>query len=173
MAQDVLCEITGMDAMTMQPAAGTLGEFTGLLLFKAYHISRGDHARTKIIVLDSTHGTNPAGAAMCGFDVISINSTENGMIDIEKFNKVLGDDTAGLMFTNLNTVGLFDQTILEITRLVHDAGGLCYYDGVNLNTVMGIVRPGDTGFDCVHLEPSQDFQYPARGRWSRFWARWL
>ena len=162
-AQGALCEITGMDAMTMQPAAGAHGEFTGLLLFKAYHESRGDSARTKIIVPDSAHGTNPASAAMCGFDVVSVDSDENGMVDIEKLKEVLGEDTAGLMLTNPNTVGLFDKNILEITKLVHESGGLCYYDGANLNAVMGTVRPGDTGFDCVHLNLHKTFSTPHGG----------
>ncbi len=158
-----LCEITGMDAMTLQPAAGAHGEFTGLLLIKAYHKDRGDEKRTKIIVPDSAHGTNPASAAMAGFDVISIASNENGYVDLKALQEAVGEDTAGLMLTNPNTVGLFDPNILEITRIVHEAGGLCYYDGANLNAVMGIARPGDMGFDVVHLNLHKTFSTPHGG----------
>ena len=145
-AKRYLCEISGMDDMTFQPAAGAHGEFTGVLLIKQYHDARGDKKRTKIIVPDSAHGTNPATAAMCGYEVVNIDSAPDGCVDLESLKAALGDDTAGLMLTNPNTVGIFDQNILEITRLVHEAGGLCYYDGANLNAVMGVVRPGDMGF---------------------------
>ena len=141
-AREYLCEITGMDGMTFQPAAGAHGEFTGVLLIKQYHDARGDKKRTKIIVPDSAHGTNPATAAMCGYEVVNIASGPDGCVDLESLKAALGDDTAGLMLTNPNTVGIFDKNILEITRLVHEAGGLCYYDGANLNAVMGIcTRP--------------------------------
>lgn len=150
-AREYLCEITGMDGMTFQPAAGAHGEFTGVLLIKQYHDARGDKKRTKIIVPDSAHGTNPATAAMCGYEVVNIASGPDGCVDLDSLRSALGDDTAGLMLTNPNTVGIFDKNILEITRLVHEAGGLCYYDGANLNAVMGIVRPGDMGFDCIHM----------------------
>ncbi|MBQ3921572.1 MAG: aminomethyl-transferring glycine dehydrogenase subunit GcvPB [Firmicutes bacterium] len=163
MAGDFLCKISGMDAMTFQPAAGAHGEFTGVLLIKQYHKSRGDEARTKIIVPDSAHGTNPATAAMCGFEVVNIPSAPNGCVDLEALKAVLGPDTAGLMLTNPNTVGIFDENILEITRLVHEAGGLCYYDGANLNAVMGIVRPGDMGFDCIHMNLHKTFGTPHGG----------
>ena len=159
-AEQALCEITGMDAMTFQPAAGAHGEFTGLLLIKAYHKHRGDQKRTKIIVPDSAHGTNPASATMAGFTVVSIPSREDGCVDLEKLKAAVGDDTAGLMLTNPNTVGLFDKNILEITRIVHDAGGLNYYDGANLNAVMGVSRPGDMGFDVVHLNLHKTFSTP-------------
>lgn len=162
-AQRLLCEITGMDAMTMQPAAGAHGEFTGLLLIKAYHDSRNDTARTKIIVPDSAHGTNPASAAMLGYDVVSVPSGPDGCVDIEKLREAVGEDTAGLMLTNPNTVGLFDKNILEITSIVHEAGGLAYYDGANLNAVMGLVRPGDMGFDVVHLNLHKTFSTPHGG----------
>ena len=162
-AKKYLCEISGMDEMTFQPAAGAHGEFTGVMLIKQYHRSRGDEKRTKIIVPDSAHGTNPATAAMCGFDVVNIASAPNGCVDLEALKAVLGDDTAGLMLTNPNTVGIFDENILEITRLVHDAGGLCYYDGANLNAVMGIVRPGDMGFDCIHMNLHKTFATPHGG----------
>jgi len=161
--EDMLCEITGMDAMTLQPAAGAHGEFTGLLLIKAYHRSRGDTARTRILVPDSAHGTNPASASMAGFEVVSIPSDAKGCVDLEALRKAAGPDTAGLMLTNPNTVGLFDPQILEITRVVHEAGGLCYYDGANLNAIMGIARPGDMGFDVVHLNLHKTFSTPHGG----------
>lgn len=162
-AKRYLCEITGMWDMSFQPAAGAHGEFTGVLLIKQYHEARGDHRRTKIIVPDSAHGTNPATAAMCGYQVVNIPSAKNGCVDLEALRAVLGDDTAGLMLTNPNTVGIFDENILEITRLVHKAGGLCYYDGANLNAIMGIVRPGDMGFDCIHLNLHKTFATPHGG----------
>ena len=162
-AEQALCEITGMDSMTFQPAAGAHGEFTGLLLIKAYHKHRGDQKRTKIIVPDSAHGTNPASATMAGFTVVSIPSQEDGCVDLEKLKAAVGDDTAGLMLTNPNTVGLFDKNILEITRIVHNAGGLNYYDGANLNAVMGVSRPGDMGFDVVHLNLHKTFSTPHGG----------
>ena len=158
-----LCEITGMDGMTFQPAAGAHGEFTGVLLIKQYHRARDDDKRTKIIVPDSAHGTNPATAAMCGFQVVNISSSPDGCVDLDALKAVLGEDTAGLMLTNPNTLGIFDENILEITRLVHEAGGLCYYDGANLNAVMGVVRPGDMGFDCIHLNLHKTFATPHGG----------
>ena len=162
-AAQYLCEITGMDGMTFQPAAGAHGEFTGVLLIKQYHDARGDRKRTKIIVPDSAHGTNPATAAMCGYDVVNIASGEDGCVDLDALRAALGEDTAGLMLTNPNTVGIFDKNILEITRLVHEAGGLCYYDGANLNAVMGVVRPGDMGFDCIHMNLHKTFATPHGG----------
>ncbi len=160
MAERLLCEITGMDAMSFQPAAGAQGEFAGLLLIKAYHASRQDTVRKKILVPDAAHGTNPASAAMAGYDVVSIPSNERGCVDLDALRAAAGPDTAGLMLTNPNTVGLFDENILEITNIIHDAGGLCYYDGANLNAVMGIVRPGDMGFDVVHLNLHKTFSTP-------------
>lgn len=162
-AERVFCEITGMDAMTFQPAAGAHGEFTGLLLIRAYHESRGDVKRTKIIVPDSAHGTNPASATMAGYQVINIPSTKEGCVDLEALKAAVGEDTAGLMLTNPNTVGLFDKNILEITRIVHESGGLCYYDGANLNAAMGVARPGDMGFDTVHLNLHKTFSTPHGG----------
>ena len=158
-----LAEITGMDEMTLQPAAGAHGEFTGLLLIKAWHRSRGDAARTKILAPDSAHGTNPASAAMAGFEVVNIPSDANGYVDLEELKKRVGPDTAGLMLTNPNTVGLFDPNIAEITRIVHEAGGLNYYDGANLNAIMGIARPGDMGFDAVHVNLHKTFATPHGG----------
>jgi glycine dehydrogenase subunit 2 len=163
LASRYLREITGMDAMSFQPAAGAHGEFTGLLLFKAWHRNRGDTGRTTIIVPDSAHGTNPASAAMAGFQVRNIPSGSDGCVDLGALRAALGPDTAGLMLTNPNTLGLFDPNILEITGLVHEAGGLCYYDGANLNAVMGIARPGDMGFDAVHLNLHKSFSTPHGG----------
>ena len=163
LAEKYLCEITGMDHMTLQPAAGAHGELTGLLLMKAYHTSKGNTHKTKILVPDSAHGTNPASAAMAGYTVVSIPSGDDGCVDIEKLKEAAGDDIAGLMLTNPNTVGLFDKNIREITQIVHDCGGLCYYDGANLNAVMGIVRPGDMGFDIVHLNLHKTFSTPHGG----------
>lgn len=149
--------------MTFQPAAGAHGEFTGLMLIKAYHESRGDEKRTKIIVPDSAHGTNPASAAMAGYKVVSIASAPDGGVDLEALKAACGEDTAGLMLTNPNTVGLFDKNILKITEIVHECGGLCYYDGANLNAVMGTVRPGDMGFDVIHLNLHKTFSTPHGG----------
>ncbi len=161
--EKLLCEITGMDGMSLQPAAGAHGEYTGLMLIRAYHRSRGDLERTRIIVPDSAHGTNPASAAMAGFTVVSVPSNSQGGVDIAALKSAVGSDTAGLMLTNPNTLGLFDPNILEITRIVHEAGGLCYYDGANLNAVMGHVRPGDMGFDCVHVNLHKTFATPHGG----------
>ena len=163
LAEKYLCEITGMDHMTLQPAAGAHGELTGLLLMKAYHTNKGNTHKTKILVPDSAHGTNPASAAMAGYTVVSIPSGDDGCVDIEKLKEAAGDDIAGLMLTNPNTVGLFDKNIREITQIVHDCGGLCYYDGANLNAVMSIVRPGDMGFDIVHLNLHKTFSTPHGG----------
>lgn len=163
LAEELLCEITGMDAMTFQPAAGAHGEFTALLMIKAYHVSRGDTARTKIIVPDSAHGTNPASATMADFTVVNIPSGPDGCVDVAALAAAVGPDTAGLMLTNPNTVGIFDKNILEITKIVHEAGGLNYYDGANLNAVMGVVRPGDMGFDVVHLNLHKTFSTPHGG----------
>ena len=162
-AKVYLCEIAGMDDMTFQPAAGAHGEFTGVLLIKQYHASRGDTKRNKIIVPDSAHGTNPATAAMCGFEVVNIASAPDGCVDLEALKAFRTNETAGLMLTNPNTVGIFDENILEITRLVHEAGGLCYYDGANLNAIMGVVRPGDMGFDCIHMNLHKTFATPHGG----------
>ena len=161
--EHLLCDITGMDAVTLQPAAGAHGEFLGLLLIKAYHHSRGDTGRTVILVPDSAHGTNPASAAMAGFTVKNIPSTPEGLVDLEALRAACGPDTAGLMLTNPNTVGLFEKDILELTALVHAAGGLVYYDGANLNAIMGVARPGDMGFDVCHLNLHKTFATPHGG----------
>ena len=158
-----ICKIVGMDAMSFVPAAGAHGEFTGLLMMKAYHQSRGDTKRTKIIVPDSAHGTNPASAAMTGMTVVSIPSTNDGCVDLEKLRATVGEDTVGLMLTNPNTLGIFEKDILDITKIIHDVGGLNYYDGANLNAIMGIVRPGDMGFDVIHLNLHKTFSTPHGG----------
>lgn len=163
LASKYLCEITAMDDMTFQPAAGAHGELTGLMLIKKYHQENGHEGRVNILVPDSAHGTNPASASMAGFHVISIPSLPNGCVDIEALRQAADEHTAGLMLTNPNTVGLFDPNIAEITEIVHKAGGLCYYDGANLNAIMGIVRPGDTGFDVVHLNLHKTFSTPHGG----------
>ncbi len=159
----MLSEITGMERVTLQPAAGAHGELTGLMIIGAYHRSRGDLARTKIIVPDSAHGTNPASAAFAGFEVVEVKSDARGGVDIEDLRLAVGEDTAGLMLTNPNTLGLFDENIEEIARIVHDAGGLLYYDGANANAIMGICRPGDMGFDLVHLNLHKTFSTPHGG----------
>ena len=162
--EKALCEITGMDAMTLQPAAGAHGEMTGLMLIRAYHRQNGEgNRRTKIIVPDSAHGTNPASAAMAGFTVVEVKSTPDGCVDLQSLREVCGEDTAGLMLTNPNTLGMFEINIEEIAKIVHGAGGLLYYDGANLNAVMGIVRPGDTGFDVVHVNLHKTFSTPHGG----------
>ena len=163
LAAQYLCEITGMDDMTFQPAAGAHGELTGLMLIKKYHQENGHEGRVNILVPDSAHGTNPASATMAGLHVVSIPSLPNGCVDIEALRQAADEHTAGLMLTNPNTVGLFDPNIAEITEIVHKAGGLCYYDGANLNAIMGIVRPGDTGFDVVHLNLHKTFSTPHGG----------
>lgn len=163
LAAQYLCEITGMNDMTFQPAAGAHGELTGLMLIKKYHQANGHEGRVNILVPDSAHGTNPASATMAGFHVVSIPSLPNGCVDIEALRQAADEHTAGLMLTNPNTVGLFDPNIAEITEIVHKAGGLCYYDGANLNAIMGIVRPGDTGFDVVHLNLHKTFSTPHGG----------
>ena len=158
-----LREITGMDAVSPAPFAGAHGELVGLMIIKAYHEKRGDLKRKKIIIPDSAHGTNPASAVVCGFDVVEISSTPEGLVDLESLKAVLNDETAGLMLTNPSTFGLFEREILEISALVHDAGGLLYYDGANLNAVLGNCRPGDMGFDVVHLNLHKTFSTPHGG----------
>jgi glycine dehydrogenase subunit 2 len=161
--QQHLIEITGMDEVTLQPAAGAHGEWTGLMLIRAYHEANGDLMRTKVIVPDSAHGTNPASATIAGFETITVKSTDKGLVDLEDLKRVVGDDTAALMLTNPNTLGLFEEHILEITEIVHGAGGKVYYDGANLNAVLSKARPGDMGFDVVHLNLHKTFTGPHGG----------
>ncbi|WP_041081147.1 aminomethyl-transferring glycine dehydrogenase subunit GcvPB [Thermotoga profunda] len=158
--KEALCEITGMDDMTLQPAAGAHGELTGMLIARAYHLSRNDTKRHIALVPDSAHGTNPASAAMAGFDVIELKSTEDGLVDLEELKRYLNEEVAVLMLTNPNTLGLFEKDIIKIAQMVHDVGALLYYDGANLNAIMGRVRPGDTGFDIVHLNLHKTFSAP-------------
>ncbi|MGC9139999.1 aminomethyl-transferring glycine dehydrogenase subunit GcvPB [Athalassotoga sp.] len=158
--QEALKVISGMDAMTLQPAAGAHGEFTGIAIIRAYHRFRKDFKRDEMIIPDSAHGTNPATATMNGYKAIEIKSDKNGMVDIDELKKIVSDRTAGIMLTNPNTLGLFDEHILEIAEIVHNAGGLLYYDGANLNAIMGKVRPGDLGFDVVHFNLHKTFSTP-------------
>lgn len=161
--EGMLSEIAGMDGFTLQPAAGAHGELTGLMIIKAYHEYHKDTKRTKIIVPDSAHGTNPATAQLCGFDIVEIKSDAEGSVDLDALKAVLGDDIAGLMLTNPSTLGLFETNIKEIARLVHEAGGLLYYDGANMNAIMGVSRPGDMGFDVVHFNLHKTFSTPHGG----------
>ncbi|QGQ47195.1 aminomethyl-transferring glycine dehydrogenase subunit GcvPB [Metabacillus sediminilitoris] len=161
--QQHLKEITGMDEVTLQPAAGAHGEWTGLMMIRAYHEANNDTKRTKVIVPDSAHGTNPASATVAGFETITVKSDENGLVDLEDLKRVVGEDTAALMLTNPNTLGLFEANILEMAKIVHDAGGKLYYDGANLNAVLSKARPGDMGFDVVHLNLHKTFTGPHGG----------
>jgi glycine dehydrogenase subunit 2 len=158
-----LCEICGMSAFTLWPAAGAHGELTGMILFRAYHDANGGAGRTTVLIPDSAHGTNPASARMVGYDVRTVASTSEGLIDVAALDKALDDTVAGIMITNPNTLGLFERDILTISEKVHRAGGLLYYDGANLNAVMGRARPGDMGFDVVHLNLHKTFSTPHGG----------
>lgn len=162
-ASQALAEVTGMDVMSLQPAAGSHGELTGLMIMKAYHQKNGDHHRVNIIVPDAAHGTNPASVNMVGFNAIEIKSTSNGAVDLEALRDAIDENFAGLMLTNPSTLGLFERNIEAITTLVHDAGGLLYYDGANMNAIMGQVRPGDMGFDIIHLNLHKTFSTPHGG----------
>ncbi|WP_409297816.1 aminomethyl-transferring glycine dehydrogenase subunit GcvPB [Peribacillus sp. SCS-26] len=161
--QEHLIEITGMDEVTLQPAAGAHGEWTGLMMIRAFHEANGDTARTKVIVPDSAHGTNPASATVAGFETVTVKSNEDGLVDLEDLRRVVGSDTAALMLTNPNTLGLFEENILEMAEIVHSAGGKLYYDGANLNAVLSKARPGDMGFDVVHLNLHKTFTGPHGG----------
>lgn len=161
--QTALAEITGMYEVSLQPAAGAHGEWTGLMMIRAFHEANGDFHRTKVIVPDSAHGTNPASATVAGFEAVTVKSNENGLVDLEDLRRVVGEDTAALMLTNPNTLGLFETEILEMEKIVHEAGGKIYYDGANLNAIMGYVRPGDMGFDVVHLNLHKTFTGPHGG----------
>ena len=158
-----LAAITGMAHFTFLPCAGAHGELTGLMIMRQYHMSRGDLKRTKVIVPDSAHGTNPASAAVCGLEVVEVKSNAMGLVDVEALKPLLGDDIAGIMMTNPNTLGLFEKDIREIAALVHECGGLLYYDGANMNPLLGMVRPGDMGFDIMHLNLHKTFSTPHGG----------
>jgi glycine dehydrogenase subunit 2 len=162
--QEILADVTGMKGgVSLAPMAGAQGEFAGVAMIMAYHKSRGDTARTEIIVPDAAHGTNPATATMCGCTVREIPTQADGDIDVEALKKVLGPNTAGIMLTNPSTIGVFERRIVEISRLVHEAGGLLYYDGANLNAILGKVRPGDMGFDAIHMNLHKTFSTPHGG----------
>lgn len=161
--QEHLKEITGMDQVTLQSAAGAHGEWTGLMMIRAYHEANGEHHRNKVIIPDSAHGTNPASAAVAGFETITVRSGSDGLVDIDHLRELVGPDTAALMLTNPNTLGLFEENILEMADIVHSVGGLLYYDGANLNAIMSKVRPGDMGFDVVHLNLHKTFSTPHGG----------
>lgn len=160
--EQYLAEITGMDAVTLQPAAGAHGEFAGILLMRACLEARGD-ARKSILVPDSAHGTNPATARICGYDVVNVKSNERGMVDMEHFRSLLNPSVAGIMITNPNTLGLFEENIAEITRLLHENGSLVYMDGANMNALVGVARPGDFGIDVMHLNLHKTFSTPHGG----------
>ncbi len=161
--QQYLAEISGFDAVSLQPAAGAHGELVGVLSIRAYHQARGDSGRTKILCPDAAHGTNPATAAMCGFQVVTLKSDKRGNVDLEHLRQMVGPDTAGMMLTNPNTLGLFDENLMEVCEIVHKAGGLMYGDGANFNAILGIVRPGDLGFDVMHINLHKTFSTPHGG----------
>ena len=161
--QEMLKDVTGMKSVSLVPAAGAQGEFAGVAMIRAYHDSRGDTQRCEIIVPDAAHGTNPATAVMCGYKVREIPTLDDGDVDVEALKKALGPQTAGIMLTNPSTVGVFERRITEIARLVHEAGGLLYYDGANLNAILGKVRPGDMGFDVIHMSLHKTFSTPHGG----------
>jgi glycine dehydrogenase subunit 2 len=162
--QEILCEVTGLDAVSLQPAAGAQGELTGLLIMRAYFESRGEgEIRTRIVIPDTAHGTNPASVTMAGYELVGISTDRRGNIDLDDLRAKVGADTAGLMLTNPSTLGLFDENIEQIRDVFHDAGALMYYDGANLNAVCGISRPGDMGFDIVHINLHKTFSQPHGG----------
>ncbi len=161
--QKMLSEVSGLKAYSLNPFAGAHGELAGLMIIKAYHEKNNDQKRTKIIVPDSAHGTNPASATVCGFDVVEIKSNPDGTVNIDALKSVLNDEIAGLMLTNPNTAGVFEKDIQEISRLVHEAGGLLYYDGANLNALLGKAKPGDMGFDITHINLHKTFSTPHGG----------
>jgi glycine dehydrogenase subunit 2 len=161
--QEMLKAVTGMQAVSMAPAAGAQGEFAGVAMIRAYHDARGDDARAEIIVPDAAHGTNPATAVMCGYKVKEIPTRDDGDVDVEALQAAVGPQTAGIMLTNPSTVGVFERRIKEIAAIVHEAGGLLYYDGANLNAILGKVRPGDMGFDVIHMNLHKTFSTPHGG----------
>jgi len=161
--QDMLCEATGMAAFSLAPMAGAQGEFAGLAMIAAYHQANGDHERKEILVPDAAHGTNPATATMCGFTAREIKTLDNGDVDLEALKEAIGPQTAGLMLTNPSTLGVFERQIETIAKMVHEAGGLLYYDGANLNAILGKIRPGDMGFDVIHSNLHKTFSTPHGG----------
>lgn len=163
MLRQTLSALTGMHDFTLKPCAGAHGELAGLMVIRAYHESRQDHGRTKVIVPDSAHGTNPASAAVCGLDVVEVKSMADGTVDLDDLAAKLDDHVAAMMMTNPNTLGLFEHNILKIVEMVHACGGLMYYDGANLNPLLGVCRPGDMGFDVVHVNLHKTFSTPHGG----------
>jgi glycine dehydrogenase subunit 2 len=161
--QEMLREVTGMPAVSLTPAAGAQGEFTGVAMIRAYHDANGDTARNEILVPDAAHGTNPATATMCGYKVREIPTDRDGDVDLEALKGAVGPQTAGIMLTNPSTLGVFERRIEEIAALIHEAGGLLYYDGANLNAILGKVRPGDMGFDVIHMNLHKTFSTPHGG----------
>lgn len=161
--QEVLREVTGMSAVSLTPMAGAQGEFAGVAMIRAYHQARGDHARREILVPDAAHGTNPATATMLGYVAREIPTNAEGDVDIDKLRAAVGPQTAGIMLTNPSTLGVFERRIKQIAGIVHDAGGLLYYDGANLNAILGKVRPGDMGFDVIHMNLHKTFSTPHGG----------
>lgn len=161
--QQALASLAGLEEFTLNPYAGAHGELTGLMVMRSYHQMRGDHKRTKVIVPNSAHGTNPASAMVAGLQVVEVKSKPNGSIDVEDLKPLLNDEIAGIMMTNPNTLGMFETEIMEIAKLVHEAGGLLYYDGANLNPLLGKVRPGDMGFDIMHINLHKTFSTPHGG----------
>ena len=161
--QEMLKDVTGMAAVSLAPMAGAQGEFAGMAMIRAYHLARGDNARTEILVPDAAHGTNPATAVMCGYRVKEIPTNRDGDVDLEALRQAVGPHTAGLMLTNPSTLGVFERNIAEIARIIHAAGGLLYYDGANLNAILGRVKPGDMGFDVIHMNLHKTFSTPHGG----------
>ena len=161
--QEILRDVTGMEATSLTPAAGAQGEFAGVAMIRAYHDARGDSERNEILVPDAAHGTNPASAVMCGYKVKEIPTQEDGDVDIEALRQVVGPQTAGIMLTNPSTLGVFERKIEEIAAMIHEAGGLLYYDGANLNAILGKTRPGDMGFDVIHINVHKTFSTPHGG----------
>lgn len=161
--QEILKDVTGMKSVSLTPMAGAQGELIGVSMIRAYHESRGDHARTEIIIPDAAHGTNPATAVMCGYKVVEISTDKEGDVDMNALKAAVGPQTAGLMLTNPSTLGVFEKNITEMSRIVHEAGGLLYYDGANLNAILGKVKPGDMGFDVIHINLHKTFSTPHGG----------
>ncbi len=161
--QRILSELSGLDTYSLNPYAGAHGELVGLMIMKKYHMDRKDTRRTKIIIPDSAHGTNPASAVVAGFDTVEVLSNQDGTVNLESLKEALNDEVAGIMLTNPNTTGIFEKDICEISKLVHDAGGLLYYDGANLNPILGLARPGDMGFDIMHINLHKTFSTPHGG----------
>lgn len=161
--QVMLAEISGLSQFTLNPYAGAHGELTGLMIMRSYHMKRNDMKRTKIIIPNSAHGTNPASAAVCGLKVVEVKTTSEGTVDVEDLKPLLNDEVAGMMMTNPNTLGIFEKEIPEIARLIHECGGLMYYDGANLNPMLGVCRPGDMGFDIMHINLHKTFSTPHGG----------